>query len=86
MININLATDDGEAADTEPLFVTGIPIMANIVEDTPDHKYYFTYHHTGGDSMLVMNPDEMDSNVIGIASLFYILADLDVTVQRNPSI
>lgn len=57
--------------------------MANIVQDTKDHKYYFTYHHTAGDSMLVMNPDEMDSNVIGIAALFYILADLDVTIQRN---
>ena len=54
--------------------------MANIVDDTPDHKYYFSYHHTAGDSMLIMNPDEMDSNVIGIAALFYILADLDVTI------
>ena len=57
--------------------------MANIVQDSPDHKYYFTYHHTAGDSMLVMSPDEMDSNVIGIAAMFYILADLDVTIQRE---
>lgn len=34
--------------------------------------------------MLIMNRDEMDSNVIGIAALFYILADLDVTIQRDP--
>lgn len=33
--------------------------------------------------MLVMSPDEMDSNVIGIAAMFYILADLDVTIQRE---
>ena len=57
--------------------------MANIVQDSPDHKYYFTYHHTAGDSMLVMSPDEMDSNVIGIAAMFYILADLEVTIQRE---
>jgi hypothetical protein len=30
-----------------------------------------------------MNPDDMDSNVLGMASLFYILADLDVTIQRD---
>lgn len=37
--------------------------------------------------MLIMNPDEMDSNVIGMAALFYILADLDVTIQRdNPAL
>lgn len=60
--------------------------MANIVADTPDHSYYFTYHHTAGDSMLVMSPDEMDSNVIGIAAMFYILADLDVSIQRDSKV
>lgn len=77
-----MATRQGEAADTSPLAAAGIPVMANIVEDSPDHRYYFTYHHTAGDSMLAMSPDEMDSNVIGIAAMFYILADLDVTIQR----
>ena len=86
MINITLANDNGEAADTGPLLSTGIPVMANIVNDTLDHRYYFTYHHSAGDSMLVMNPDEMDSNVIGIAALFYILADLDTTIQRDSAI
>ena len=32
--------------------------------------------------MTVMNPDEMDSNVVGIASMFFILADLDQTIPR----
>lgn len=40
--------------------------------------------------MTIMNPDDMDSNVLGMAALFYILADLDVTIQpdklTNPSI
>ena len=59
--------------------------MANIVNDTVDHRQYFTYHHTAGDSMSIMDPDMMDSNVLGIAALFYILADLDVTIERNAS-
>lgn len=31
--------------------------------------------------MSMMDPDEMDSNVVGIAAFLYILADLDVTVR-----
>jgi carboxypeptidase Q len=50
--------------------------MINLVKDTPDHKYYFTYHHSAGDSMTMMNADDLDGNVLGIACMFYILADL----------
>lgn len=58
-------------------------MIKNIVQDTPDQQFYFTYHHTQGDSMSIMNPDEMDSNVLGIAVLTYILADLDTTIGRT---
>lgn len=57
--------------------------MRNLVfdfnETLPD---YFTFHHSAGDSMDIMNPDNMDLNVIAIASMMYIVADLD---QRLPS-
>jgi len=33
--------------------------------------------------MTMMNPDDMDSNVVGIASLLYILADLQNSL-RSP--
>lgn len=56
--------------------------MANIVKDNDSHDYYFSYHHTAGDSMTVMNPDDMDSNVVGLAAMMYILADLDKTIPR----
>ena len=59
----------------------GVPIFDNKIQDTPDHSYYFRYHHSAGDSMEMMNPDDMDSNVIGIASFLFIIADLDVTVR-----
>jgi hypothetical protein len=32
--------------------------------------------------MTMMNPDQMDSNVLGIAAMFYILADLDVSIPK----
>jgi carboxypeptidase Q len=53
-----------------------------LIEDTPDHKFYFKYHHTAGDSMTMMNADDLDSNVVGIASFLYIIADLDQTVRN----
>jgi len=35
--------------------------------------------------MSVMNADDLDSNVLGIAVMFYILADLDHTIPRIPN-
>ena len=82
LINADKLTDDGEAADTSPLGAIGVAVMNNQIEDSPDHKYYFTFHHSAGDSMTMMNPDQMDSNVLGVASMFYILADLDVSIPK----
>ena len=57
--------------------------MANLVDDNEDHDYYFTTHHSAGDSMSVIDPDELDSNVVGLAAMFYILADLENTIPRG---
>lgn len=32
--------------------------------------------------MSIMNADELDSNVVGVAVMFYILADLENTIPR----
>lgn len=56
--------------------------MANLISDTPDHRAYFTYHHSAGDSMTIMNADDLDSNVLGIAIMLYILADLEVSIPK----
>lgn len=75
-------SDDGYSADVEPLYeLGGVPILNNIVKDTPDHQFYFRYHHSAGDSMSMMDPDDMDSNVVGIAAMLYIIADLDVSLR-----
>jgi carboxypeptidase Q len=50
--------------------------MANMVQDNDSHDFYFSYHHSAGDSMTMMNADDLDSNVLGVAVMFYILADL----------
>lgn len=75
-------SDDGYSADVEPLYEAGgVPILNNIVKDSQDHEFYFKYHHSAGDSMSMMDPDDMDSNVVGIAAMLYIVADLDTTVR-----
>jgi len=52
--------------------------MNNQIWDYSDaHEFYFTYHHSAGDSITMMNPDSMDDNVIAIASMMYIVADMD---------
>ena len=33
--------------------------------------------------MSIMNADELDSNVVGVAAMFYILADLENTIPRK---
>lgn len=71
-------------ADIEELGKLGVPIFDNVIEDSPDHSFYFKYHHSAGDSMSMMDPDDMDSNVVGIAAFLYIIADLDVTVRTVP--
>lgn len=82
IINANKFSDDGQAVDTGPLYAAGIPVMKNLIKDTEDHRYYFSFHHSAGDSMTMMNPDELDSNVLGVAAMFYILADLDQSIPK----
>lgn len=83
ILNASIVNDQGEAVDTGPLYENGVPTMANVVSDNASHDFYFQYHHSAGDSMTMMNPDDLDSNVVGVAAMFYILADLDVTIPRN---
>ena len=76
ILNAALVNDVGGAVDTGPLFEKGVPCMANVVSDNESHDYYFSYHHSAGDSMTVMDADDLDSNVVGLAAMMYILADL----------
>ena len=85
ILNASMVSDDGGAVDTGPLYEKGVPTMINLIEDNQSHDFYFSYHHSEGDSMTMMNPDLLDSNVVGVAVMFYILADLDNTIPRPQS-
>ncbi|CAD8164736.1 unnamed protein product [Paramecium octaurelia] len=74
----------GGSADSGALrAVTGTPVMNNQIVDNNTHDFYFTYHHTAGDSMLMMNADDMDDNVIAFASIMYLIADHDDSIPKN---
>ena len=76
ILGAKMVSDNGGAVDTGPLLQVGIPTMINQIEDQTNHEYYFTYHHSAGDSMTIMDPDLLDGNVVGVAAMFFILADL----------
>jgi carboxypeptidase Q len=84
-INASYIKDkDGISADVEPLSeVYGIPVMRNLINDTDDQEFYFTYHHTAGDSMTMMSKEDLDRNVIAIASMMYIVADSPDSLTRD---
>jgi len=48
---------DGISADVYLLYEAGVPVFSNMIVDTPDHDFYFKYHHAAGDSMSMMDPD-----------------------------
>jgi len=84
MPQYKLKNGDGEMEDTEILLEKhNIPIMTTIIKDTPNSEYYFTYHHSAGDTVSILGKDDMDSNVLGITSLFYTIADLDESLIKD---
>lgn len=73
----------GESVDSGYIGAAGVPTIRNIVDDDTTNEFYFTYHHSGGDSMTMMDPDDMDKNVVGIASLMFLLADAETPLPKN---
>jgi carboxypeptidase Q len=51
--------------------------MNNKIKDDETNDFYFKYHHSAGDSMLMMDPVDMDDNVIAIAAMMYMVAEFE---------
>lgn len=47
------------------------------------NERYNWFHHTAGDSMLVLNSDDLDRNTALFAALSYVIADLSIDIPRN---
>lgn len=74
---------EGEMVDSSYIGQYGVPMIRNIVQDNADNDYYFTFHHSAGDTMTIMDADQLDENVVAIASVFYLLADADERIPRD---
>jgi carboxypeptidase Q len=65
-------------ADVTPLVQAGVPGLALDV----DASTYFWYHHSAGDTMAVIDRDELARCVATMAVMAYLLADADQAVPR----
>ncbi len=59
----------------------GIPGFFYINMDR--YQYYFIFHHTQGDFMTVLKPDDIDYTAALFASFANIIANLDINHQRK---
>ena len=39
-------------------------MMKNLIKDTDDHDYYFSYHHSAGDTISIMDAEGVQSDVL----------------------
>ena len=71
--------DEFAMVDVTPLWKLGVPALYNVIAEDDDspyqYPYYYRYHHSAGDSMTMLDADDLDSNVKGIASFMYALAN-----------
>lgn len=58
-------------ADTSPLEAKGVPVLSLNVEDSK----YFWYHHTEGDTIDKLRPDEVNKCAAALAIIGFIFAD-----------
>jgi len=71
-------TRGGGGADIGPLMETGVPGMGLNVDGTR----YFWYHHSDGDTLDKLDPDEVARCVAAMAVIAYVIADLPEALPR----
>lgn len=77
-INATLVTDGGDGTDIDPWMEAGVPgaSLAN------ENDRYFWFHHSHGDTMSVLDPDDVDLCAITWAVTAYAVASLDDMLPR----
>lgn len=71
-------TPTSPGADISPLDALGVPTLAPI----QDSRTYFNYHHTPGDTLDKINPQELAENAAVMAVLAYAIANLPEALPR----
>jgi carboxypeptidase Q len=82
-LNLTKVTEDGESQDVSPFYDEfKIPIMNNFIDHSTLNEDYFRTHHSAIDNMSALDPEAMDENVRGIATMLYIIADLESSLPK----
>ncbi|MCB9832874.1 MAG: M20/M25/M40 family metallo-hydrolase [Planctomycetes bacterium] len=69
----------GGGADISPMAADGVPLVGY----RPDSHRYFDVHHSRHDVFASVNERELELGAACMASLLYIVADLEATLPRN---
>lgn len=77
-IGTNLVKHGGGGLDIGFIHEQGVPMSSIITHN----ENYFNYHHTKADRIEVLDADDLDLNVALIASLAYVIADMEETLPR----
>jgi len=77
-VNTSLVTTGGEGTDIDPWMSAGVPgaSLANV------NDRYFWFHHSHGDTMTVLDPDDVDLCAVTWAVTAYAVACLDDLLPR----
>ncbi|ORX95275.1 Zn-dependent exopeptidase [Basidiobolus meristosporus CBS 931.73] len=81
----------GAGADVSNLCAAGVPCGEFVTADhitglTPDAAYqkgYFYYHHSAGDRMEALNPDDLSANAATMATWAYVIAEQEEVLPRT---
>ncbi len=66
-------------ADVESICESGVPALHVYTHNDK----YFWYHHSMGDTVSVLNPDELDMNVAFIATMVHAVANMKDTLPKT---
>jgi len=77
-LNASQVTTGGDGTDIDPWMEAGVP-GASIANANND---YFWYHHSNGDTMTVLDPDDVDTCAATWAVTAYAVAQLDDMLPR----
>jgi carboxypeptidase Q len=77
-IGAGTMTRGGGEADIGPIMREGVPGMGLQVDGTK----YFWYHHTEGDTLDKLDPDEVARCVAAMAVVAYVVADMPERLPR----
>lgn len=77
-VGSNSITRGGGGADIAPLMAEGVPGMGLQV----DGSKYFWYHHTNGDTLDKLDPDELARVVATMAVMAYVVAEMPERLPR----